>query len=345
MSDPQKETELWYEFDNYYAWTLDKYPDRRDAVYQVLDWSDHKEFGSLSTKELKEYLDTESAGELVNNVKKLVPYYIDVFDRYFGKDFDRQSNVIDSLQWNTFVDYGLGKLYDPREPRSMRDRKYYVHVMDVGTYGYMRWHRFNWIASVLIPDKDTSPRIGRWLYLDRLVGIAAELHSRSKPRQSGVDGSKPENPPNGENITPSEIRTISDTWTNLNFDDIEKRLPQLENWDPIPAFSLPNDKDFVKVAKTDEIQPSHMKEVNLANEPICIANVDGKFYAIGNRCTHLGGNLAQGTLEGYEVECPVHGSKFDVRTGKVTRSPANRPEPTYEVKVEDNSILIKKPKQ
>lgn len=76
------------------------------------------------------------------------------------------------------------------------------------------------------------------------------------------------------NITPSEIRTISDTWTNLNFDDIEKRLPQLENWNPIPAFSLPNDKDFVKVAKTDEIQSSHMKEVNLANEPICIANVD-----------------------------------------------------------------------
>jgi hypothetical protein len=89
LSDPQKETELWYEFDNYYAWTLDKYHYRRDAVYQVLDWSDHKEFGSLSTKELKEYLDTESAGELVNNVKKLVPYYIDVFDRYFGKDFDR----------------------------------------------------------------------------------------------------------------------------------------------------------------------------------------------------------------------------------------------------------------
>ena len=112
-----------------------------------------------------------------------------------AKIFDGQSNVMDSFQWSTFVDYGLGKLYDPREPRSTRDRKYYVHVMDVGTYGYMRWHRFNWIASILIPDKDTSPRIGRWLYLDRLVGIAAELHSRSKSRQSGVDGSKLENHP------------------------------------------------------------------------------------------------------------------------------------------------------
>jgi glycine betaine catabolism B len=67
-----------------------------------------------------------------------------------------------------------------------------------------------------------------------------------------------------------------------------------------------------------------------------------KYYAIGSICTHEGGPLADGTLEGYEVECPWHQSKFDVRTGEVTSPPANEPEPAYEVKVDGINILFKK---
>ena len=100
--------------------------------------------------------------------------------------------------------------------------------------------------------------------------------------------------------------------------------------------------DFVKVADTKDIQPSHMKEVQLDGENICLANVEGKYYAIGNVCTHEGGPLADGTLEDYEVECPWHNSKFDVRTGEVIDPPASEPEPTYQVKVDGNNILIKK---
>jgi glycine betaine catabolism B len=103
-----------------------------------------------------------------------------------------------------------------------------------------------------------------------------------------------------------------------------------------------NDDDFVKVAETKDIQTSQMKEVQIDGEDVCIANVDGKYYAIGNVCTHEGGPLADGSLEGYEVECPWHQSKFDVRTGEVTNPPASESEPTYEIKVVDNSILIKK---
>ena len=101
-------------------------------------------------------------------------------------------------------------------------------------------------------------------------------------------------------------------------------------------------EDFVKVAETKDIQPSTMKAVEVAGEMVCVANVEGKYYAIGNVCTHVGGPLAEGTLEGYEVECPWHGSKFDVRSGEPTRPPARRPEPTYEVKVEGNNLLIRK---
>ena len=99
---------------------------------------------------------------------------------------------------------------------------------------------------------------------------------------------------------------------------------------------------FVKVAETKDIQSTKMKAVEVAGENVCLINVEGIYYAIGNVCTHEGGPLAEGTLEGYEVECPWHGSKFDIRTGKVTRPPANEPESTYEVKVEGNDILIRK---
>lgn len=101
-------------------------------------------------------------------------------------------------------------------------------------------------------------------------------------------------------------------------------------------------EDFVKVADTKDIQSSHMKEVEVDGEHICVVNVEGKYYAIGSICTHEGGPLADGTLEGYEVECPWHQSKFDVRTGDVTSPPASEPEPAYEVKVDGNSILVKK---
>lgn len=100
--------------------------------------------------------------------------------------------------------------------------------------------------------------------------------------------------------------------------------------------------DFIKVAETKDIQSTKMKAVEVAGENICLVNVEGKYYAIGNVCTHEDGPLAEGTLEGYEIECPWHGSKFDIRTGKVTRPPANEPESTYEVKVEGNDILIRK---
>jgi ferredoxin-NADP reductase/nitrite reductase/ring-hydroxylating ferredoxin subunit len=103
-------------------------------------------------------------------------------------------------------------------------------------------------------------------------------------------------------------------------------------------------EDFVKVADTKDIQPSHMKEVQANGENICVVNIEGKYYAIGSICTHEGGPLADGKLEGCEVECPWHGSKFDVRTGEVTSPPASEPEPTYEVKVDGNSILVKRSK-
>jgi nitrite reductase/ring-hydroxylating ferredoxin subunit len=82
--------------------------------------------------------------------------------------------------------------------------------------------------------------------------------------------------------------------------------------------------DFVEVAETKDIQSSNMKAIDLAGEKVCIVNIEGNYNAIGNVCTHVGGPLDEGTLEGSEVERPWHGSKFDVRTGEPTRPPARR---------------------
>ena len=80
---------------------------------------------------------------------------------------------------------------------------------------------------------------------------------------------------------------------------------------------------------------------------ILVANVNGNCYAMGNRCTHANGDLSQGSLEGNIVTCPKHKSKFDVTTGKVVSGPKIplfhpkiNDEPAFQVKVEDNSILL-----
>jgi glycine betaine catabolism B len=58
-------------------------------------------------------------------------------------------------------------------------------------------------------------------------------------------------------------------------------------------------EDFVKVAESKDIEPSSIKAVDVAGKKVCIVNIEGNYYAIGNVCTHVGGPLHEGTLEGY----------------------------------------------
>ncbi|HEV2120967.1 MAG TPA: non-heme iron oxygenase ferredoxin subunit [Candidatus Bathyarchaeia archaeon] len=99
--------------------------------------------------------------------------------------------------------------------------------------------------------------------------------------------------------------------------------------------------EFVRVASTGEIPEGKMKKVIVGSQQILVSNVNGRYYAIGNVCTHMGGPLDQGFLAGHEVQCPWHGSHFDVTSGEVKRGPAFRPEPVYEVKIESGNILIR----
>jgi len=96
---------------------------------------------------------------------------------------------------------------------------------------------------------------------------------------------------------------------------------------------------LVKVAKTFDVPVGKMKHVEVDGIEIMIANVEGKFYAVGDRCPHLNAKLSEGTLNKTIVTCPRHLSTFDVTTGRVisgTRSSL----PSYDVKVDGDDLLI-----
>jgi 3-phenylpropionate/trans-cinnamate dioxygenase ferredoxin subunit len=104
---------------------------------------------------------------------------------------------------------------------------------------------------------------------------------------------------------------------------------------------------FKEIAKIDQIPAGTMKGIDFEGKYILVSNVSGKYYAIHGKCTHAGGDLAKGKLEGNVVTCPRHGSKFDVTTGKTISGPKigflklnTKDEPPYSVKLEGASIQV-----
>jgi nitrite reductase/ring-hydroxylating ferredoxin subunit len=99
----------------------------------------------------------------------------------------------------------------------------------------------------------------------------------------------------------------------------------------------------VKVARTEEVPDGKGKVVQAGGKVLALFNIGGTFYAIDNRCTHVGGPLGEGEVEGTVVTCPWHGSKFDVATGQVVGPPARRPVATYPAKVEKGEVFVEMP--
>jgi len=98
---------------------------------------------------------------------------------------------------------------------------------------------------------------------------------------------------------------------------------------------------FVPVAKASDLPVGAMKWVALGRERVVIANVDGAFYALLDACGHRQAALSKGTLAGYVIECPLHFAQFDVRTGKLLSGPVATDVPTYEVRIEGDTIYLK----
>ena len=97
---------------------------------------------------------------------------------------------------------------------------------------------------------------------------------------------------------------------------------------------------FVTVAKVGEIPEGGMKAVRVDEDLVAVFHVGGQYYALADLCTHDGGSLADGLLDGYEIECARHGARFDVRTGEALSLPATGAVPRHAVRVVGDQVQV-----
>jgi len=98
--------------------------------------------------------------------------------------------------------------------------------------------------------------------------------------------------------------------------------------------------EWVRVAGEADCPPGQLLPVAAGKDRLVLANVDGQFYALKDRCSHANFPLSDGILEGTRLECIHHGAKFDVCTGAAQGLPAIRPVPAYDVQVRDGDIFV-----
>ena len=96
-----------------------------------------------------------------------------------------------------------------------------------------------------------------------------------------------------------------------------------------------------RVARVGDIPPGELKRVEIGAVALCLAHVkDGRFCAVADVCTHEDVELSDGYLDGDEIECPMHGSRFHVETGAVRGLPANRPVQAYIIEVDGDDLIV-----
>jgi 3-phenylpropionate/trans-cinnamate dioxygenase ferredoxin subunit len=97
---------------------------------------------------------------------------------------------------------------------------------------------------------------------------------------------------------------------------------------------------WVSAGREGDLPPGQVRVVQAGRNRLALCNVEGQLYCIDDVCTHDGGPLDQGELDGCEIECPRHGARFDVTTGQATCMPAVVPVKTYPVRVVDGDVQV-----
>ncbi len=95
---------------------------------------------------------------------------------------------------------------------------------------------------------------------------------------------------------------------------------------------------WTRVCARDEMAPGEHRVVDADGTMIAVFNIDGEHYAIEDVCTHDGGELAGGPVHGFEVECPRHGARFDVRDGAVCAPPAYAPTASFPIRIDAEGV-------
>ena len=97
--------------------------------------------------------------------------------------------------------------------------------------------------------------------------------------------------------------------------------------------------EWIEIADVDELPPGGMKRFEIAGERYLLANADGRYYAIDDRCSHEDVSLYLGCIHADYIKCSLHGSRFSLKSGEPLEEPATDPIGTYEVKLKGSKIL------
>lgn len=106
------------------------------------------------------------------------------------------------------------------------------------------------------------------------------------------------------------------------------------------SVGSPDRQEFKTVASVGQVKAGQPLCAEVKGKQIAIFMVGGRYYAIDNVCSHAGGPLCEGVLEGTVIECPLHASRFDVTTGAVLTGPAHEPQPTYRVRISGSNVEV-----
>jgi 3-phenylpropionate/trans-cinnamate dioxygenase ferredoxin subunit len=99
--------------------------------------------------------------------------------------------------------------------------------------------------------------------------------------------------------------------------------------------------DFIRVGNVSEIPDPGRKPVEVDDRLVVVIHAAGHFYAIDDVCTHDGGPLGEGPLEGFTIACPRHGAKFDIRDGRALTMPATKATVTHDVKLVGEDVWVR----
>ena len=99
--------------------------------------------------------------------------------------------------------------------------------------------------------------------------------------------------------------------------------------------------DWVSVARAGELAPGQWKSIDVDGAQVAVFNLDGRYYAIEDVCTHDGGQLTGGSIEGAEIVCPRHGARFCIKTGAALTAPAYEATATFPVRIENGVVEVR----
>ena len=100
--------------------------------------------------------------------------------------------------------------------------------------------------------------------------------------------------------------------------------------------------EWHEVAKTSDLSPGEVMYVEVGSDPVALINLDGEFFALHDMCTHEDAALSDGEVIDGEIECPMHGGAFEIRTGLPANFPVVVPVETYAIKVEGDTVYAAK---